>query len=102
MSRGSWKLGDFCPIWLRGWMVHWYDSPTAPTDSSSRRRAGHIYLLWHFGKTRQRTYVFEAFSPHGESILAGSALSLKDARTRIRNACKQAAAKIADSPSPKP
>ena len=87
MPEANYRLGKWCPLWLRGWVLHWRwsnDSPTTGADST--RIAGKIMLLWHYRGKRQKTYVYIAFSADGEMLSCGSALTLREAKSRTFDA----------------
>jgi hypothetical protein len=86
MLEANYRLGEWCPLWLRGWVLHWWSSDSPTPAVVDRCVAGKIMLLWHYRGKRQKTYVYTAFSTNGELLTSGSSLTLSEAKVRISEA----------------
>ena len=81
MPMGNCSLGNWCPVWIRRWAMHWY------WEDGTKQLAGEIQLLWWYRRTkRQRTWAWATYSPGGDLVDSGSGLSLTDAKKQVRKA----------------
>ena len=83
MQVDGYKLGDWCPLWLRGWVLHYYN------DVRHRPRAATIMLHWHYRRTkRQRTFMYSVYAPDGTVLDCGTTMKLGQAKVRVREALR--------------
>ena len=81
------ELSNWCPLWLRGWVCHWY------WEDWTRVVAGRVVRQWHWrGRAdpeNMKTHYWMAYDLNGNELRSGICFSRKDACEQVQSSCNQ-------------